>query len=148
MLNSGFAVIAIAALLAGAALQIVLALAGFRARRQERNQAAVIRDLQKELLGLQQEVHAMCRQSLPTRRQEPTVLSSSMPAPSPVPAPIMTRREPASPAYELASKLARKGVGSEELMDTCGLSRGEVDLITILNRMGQEVKDKGLAVSA
>lgn len=147
MLNSGFAVIAIAALLAGAALQIVLALAGFRARRQERNQAAVIRDLQKELLGLQQEVHAMRRQSLPTRRQEPTVLSSSLPAPAPDPAP-MTRREPASPAYELASKLARKGVGSEELMDTCGLSRGEVDLITMLNRMGQEVKDKGKAVSA
>ena len=37
MLNSGFAVIAVAALLAGAALQIVLALAGYRARRQERS---------------------------------------------------------------------------------------------------------------
>ena len=141
MLNSGFAVIAIAALLAGAALQIVLALAGYRARRQERSQAAVIRDLQKELLGLQQEVHALRRQPVPTRRQEPTVLSSSEPAP-------MARREPASPAYELASKLARKGASSEELMDTCGLSRGEVDLITMLNRMGQEAKDKGLAVSA
>lgn len=141
MLNSGFAVIAIAALLAGAALQIVLALAGFRARRQERSQAALIRDLQKELLGLQQEVHALRRQSVPTRRQEPTVLVSSEPAP-------MARREPASPAYELASKLARKGASSEELMDTCGLSRGEVDLITMLNRMGQEAKDKGVAVSA
>ena len=141
MLNSGFAVIAIAALLAGAALQIVLALAGYRARRQERSQAAVIRDLQKELLGLQQEVHALRRQSVPTRRQEPAVLVSSEPAP-------MARREPASPAYELASKLARKGASSEELMDTSGLSRGEVDLITMLNRMGQEAKDKGLAVSA
>jgi hypothetical protein len=141
MLNSGFAVIAIAALLAGAALQIVLALAGYRARRQERSQAGVIRDLQKELLGLQQEVHALRRQSVPARRQEPAVLLSSEPAP-------MARREPASPAYELASKLARKGASSEELMDTCGLSRGEVDLITMLNRLGQEAKDKGLAVSA
>ncbi|HWR88581.1 MAG TPA: DUF2802 domain-containing protein [Acidiferrobacterales bacterium] len=141
MLNSGFAVIAIAALLAGAALQIVLALAGYRARRQERSQAAAIRDLQKELLGLQQEVHALRRQSVPLGRQEPTVALPSMPAPT-------ARREPASPAYELASKLARKGASSEELMDTCGLSRGEVDLITILNRMGQEARDKGLAVGA
>lgn len=141
MLNSGFAVIAIAALLAGAALQIVLALAGYRARRQERSQAALIRDLQKELLGLQQEVHALRRQSVPVGRQEPAVALPSMPAPT-------ARREPASPAYELASKLARKGASSEELMDTCGLSRGEVDLITMLNRMGQEARDKGLAVSA
>lgn len=141
MLNSGFAVIAVAALLAGAALQIVLALAGYRARRQERSQAAVIRDLQKELLGLQQEVHALRRQSVPLGRQEPTVALPSMPAPT-------ARREPASPAYELASKLARKGASSEELMDTCGLSRGEVDLITMLSRMGQEAKDRGLAASA
>lgn len=141
MLNSGFAVIAVAALLAGAALQIVLALAGYRARRQERSQAAVIRDLQKELLGLQQEVHALRRQSVPLGRQEPTVALPSMPAPT-------ARREPASPAYELASKLARKGASSEELMDTCGLSRGEVDLITMLSRMGQEAKDRGLVTSA
>lgn len=141
MLNSGFAVIAVAALLAGAALQIVLALAGYRARRQERSQAAVIRDLQKELLGLQQEVHALRRQSVPLGRQEPTVALPSMPAPT-------ARREPASPAYELASKLARKGASSEELMDTCGLSRGEVDLITMLSRMGQEAKDRSLAASA
>ena len=141
MLNSGFAVIAVAALLAGAALQIVLALAGYRARRQERGQAAVIRDLQKELLGLQQEVHALRRQSVPLGRQEPTVALPSMPVPT-------VRREPASPAYELASKLVRKGASSEELMDTCGLSRGEVDLITMLNRMGQDAKDRGLAASA
>lgn len=141
MLNSGFAVIAVAALLAGAALQIVLALAGYRARRQERSQAAVIRDLQKELLGLQQEVHALRRQSVPLGRQEPTVALPFMPVPT-------VRREPASPAYELASKLVRKGASSEELMDTCGLSRGEVDLITMLNRMGQDAKDKGLAASA
>jgi hypothetical protein len=141
MLNSGFAVIAIAALLAGAALQIVLALAGYRARRQERNQAGVIRDLQKELLGLQQEIHALRRQSVPAGRPEPAVALPSVPAP-------MARREPASPAYELAGKLARKGASSEELMDTCGLSRGEVDLITMLNRMGQAAPDQDQAVRA
>jgi hypothetical protein len=144
MLNSGFAVIAIAALLAGAALQIVLALAGYRARRQERSQAAVIRDLQKELLGVQQEIQVLRRQSAVVSRQESAVVLPSMPV---MPAP-MARRDPASPAYEMASKLARKGASSEELMDTCGLSRGEVDLITMLNRMGQETKAPDRAVSA
>jgi hypothetical protein len=142
MLNSGFAVIAVAALLAGAALQIVLALAGYRARRQERSQAAVIRDLQKDMLGLQQEVQALRRQSV-VQVSRPTVPVELPAASTPVP---MTRRDPASPAYEMASKLARKGASIEELMDTCGLSRGEVDLITMLNRMGQENQDR--AVSA
>lgn len=136
MLNSGFAVIAIAALLAGAALQVVLALAGYRARRQERNQAALIRDLQKEVLDLHQEVATLRRQSVYAGRQEPAAAL-----------PPAARLEPVSPAYELAGKLARKGASSEELMETCGLSRGEVDLITMLTRMGQESKDKGLAVS-
>jgi hypothetical protein len=137
MLNNGFAVIAIAALLAGAALQIVLALAGYRARRQERNQAALIRDLQKDVLNLHQEVTTLRRQFVQAGRQE-----------SAAALPPAARLEPVSPAYELAGKLARKGASSEELMETCGLSRGEVDLITMLTRMGQEAKDKGLAVSA
>jgi hypothetical protein len=127
MLMNGFAVIAVAALLAGAALQIVLALAGFRARRQERGQAAAIHELQKELQGLQQELGQVRRQLAQAGRQEPAAV---LPPPA-------ARREPASPAYELAGKLARKGASSEELMETCGLSRGEVDLITMLNRLGQ-----------
>lgn len=137
MLNNGFAVIAIAALLAGAALQIVLALAGYRARRQERNQAALIRDLQKDVLNLHQEVTTLRRQFVQAGRQEPAAAL-----------PPAARLEPVSPAYELAGKLARKGASSEELIETCGLSRGEVDLITMLTRMGQEAKDKGLAASA
>jgi len=137
MLNNGFAVIAIAALLAGAALQIVLALAGYRARHQERNQAALIRDLQKDVLNLHQEVTTLRRQFVQAGRQEPAAAL-----------PPAARLEPVSPAYEQAGKLARKGASSEELMETCGLSRGEVDLITMLTRMGQEAKDKGLAASA
>jgi hypothetical protein len=126
MLNQGFAVVAVAALLAGAALQIVLALAGYRARRIERTQAATVRDLQKDVLGMQQELAVLRRQLADARRQEPAA-----------PLPAAARREVTSPAYELASKLARKGASTEELMETCALSRGEVDLITMLQRLGQ-----------
>jgi hypothetical protein len=126
MLTQGFAVVAVAALLAGAALQIVLALAGYRARRIERTQVATLRDLQKDVLGMQQELTVLRRQLAEARRQEPAA-----------PLPATPRREASSPAYELASKLARKGASTEELMETCGLSRGEVDLITMLQRLGQ-----------
>lgn len=139
MLTSGFAMIAVAALLAGAALQVVLALAGYRARHQERNQAGVIRDLQKDLLGLQEQLLILRRQLAHEERRE------IMPAPMAsvaAPAPAV-RPEPVSPAYDLAGKLARKGASSEELMETCGLSRGEVDLITRLTRLGQDPAGAG-----
>ena len=134
MLTSGFAIIAIAALLAGAALQLVLALAGYRARRQERNQAALIRDLQKDMLDLHDELMQLRRQLAHAPQA-----AAAMVAPPPVAAPV--RLESVSPAYDLAGKLARKGVSDEELMDTCGLSRGEVDLITRLSRLGQQTAD-------
>lgn len=138
MLNSGFALIAIAALLAGAALQVVLALAGFRARRQDTNQAAVIRDLQKDIVGFQQELAVLRRQVAQGGRVEPQPAAVAVPA---------VRREPVSPAYELAGKLARKGASDNELMETCGLSRGEVDLITRLSRLGQEIQEKAAEVA-
>jgi hypothetical protein len=133
MLTSGFALIAIAALLAGAALQVVLALAGFRARRQEKNQSGVIRDLQKEVMNLQQDLAMLKRQATPR-----TVYEAPAPAvATPVVSQPVVRREPVSPAYEMASKLARRGAPREEIMETCGLSRGEADLIGMLSRMGQ-----------
>jgi hypothetical protein len=134
MLTSGFALIAIAALLAGAALQIVLALAGFRARRQDRNQSGVIRDLQKEVMNLQQDLALIKRQGATPR----TVYETPAPVvTTPVATQPVVRREPVSPAYEMASKLARRGAPREEIMETCGLSRGEADLIGMLSRMGQ-----------
>lgn len=138
MVTGGFAVMAIAALLAGAALQLVLALAGYRARRQERSQAAVIRDLQKEVVGLQQELAGLrVRLAADPRRAAPVAA-----APVPVAEAPAVRREPSSPAYELAGRLARRGASGNELMETCGLSRGEVDLITRLSRLGELARQK------
>lgn len=133
MLTSGFALIAIAALLVGAALQIVLALAGFRARRAERTQSGVIRDLQKELMNLQQDLAVLKRQGATPR----TVYEAPAPVAAQTASAPVVRREPVSPAYEMASKLARRGAPREEIMETCGLSRGEADLIGMLSRMGQ-----------
>jgi hypothetical protein len=41
--------------------------------------------------------------------------------------------EPNLQAYGQAAKMVRKGADADELVDTCGLSRGEAELIMFLN---------------
>jgi len=43
------------------------------------------------------------------------------------------RRQPAAHAYRLAIKLAQKGVPIEDLVATCGINRGEAELIAMLH---------------
>lgn len=43
--------------------------------------------------------------------------------------------DPDAKSYEQASKLLRKGAGVEELMDICGLSRGEAELLVMMHRL-------------
>lgn len=46
--------------------------------------------------------------------------------------------DPDARSYEQASKLLRKGAGVEELMDICGISRGEAELLVMMNRIEGE----------
>jgi hypothetical protein len=43
-------------------------------------------------------------------------------------------RQPADHAYRLAIKLAQKGVPIDDLVATCGINRGEAELIAMLHR--------------
>lgn len=43
--------------------------------------------------------------------------------------------DPGAQAYQQAIKMAQKGSTAQELMDICGLTRGEADLIAMLHRM-------------
>lgn len=43
-------------------------------------------------------------------------------------------RQPANHAYRLAIKLAKKGVPVNDLVTTCGINRGEAELIATLHR--------------
>ncbi len=43
--------------------------------------------------------------------------------------------EPEARTFEQAVKLVRKGASVEELMEICGLSRGEAELIAMMHRM-------------
>ena len=43
--------------------------------------------------------------------------------------------DPGAQAYQQAIKMAQKGASAEELIEICGLTRGEADLIAMLHRM-------------
>lgn len=47
------------------------------------------------------------------------------------------------PAFAQAIRLARRGVGVEEVMETCGLSRMEAELVVTLHRGGDGDGDAG-----
>lgn len=127
MLTSTFGLVAIAALLVGAAIQVILALAGFRSQRTAAHPDA------GELQALRRDLQVLQAQLAGAQRRVAALEAQATPAARAAVKPTLSFR-PLEPAYELANKLARKGASAEELIETCGLSRGEVDLITRLNQ--------------
>jgi len=128
MFDQNLAIIAVAALLGAATLQVVLALAGYRARQRVPRTNQDLRDAQREIRSLHAALTALTRRlNALEQAPEPVVAVAAAPV----------RTETLDPAYDLAGKLARRGASAEELMETCGLSRGEVELIACLNSPAQ-----------
>lgn len=48
---------------------------------------------------------------------------------------VIDQTDPGAQAYQQAIKMAQKGSSIEELIDICGLTRGEAELIAMLHRM-------------
>jgi len=46
--------------------------------------------------------------------------------------------DPDARSYEQATKLLRKGASVEELMEICGISRGEAELLTMMGRLDSD----------
>jgi hypothetical protein len=120
MADSGLMWFAI--LLAGLGLMALPA--ARRPRRHDLLLAAEVRRLQKQLADL----HGQVAATLQRFDRVEQVLQRK------VAAPVTTRTEAVPPAYALAARLARRGISPEELMEACGLTRGEVELITTISR--------------
>ncbi len=56
------------------------------------------------------------------------------PAPAPVVVSAPVSADNDARPYELANRLAARGVGVDELMELCGLARGEAELISRMQR--------------
>lgn len=48
---------------------------------------------------------------------------------------VIDQADPGAQAYQQAIKMAQKGSSIEELIDICGLTRGEAELVAMLHRM-------------
>ena len=94
-------------------------------KRQARQQGAVAANLQKEL-AVQAETVATLNNSLVEMQQQMHLVSERQDQ--------LELREVISRTYEPAIKLAHKGADIEELVSSCGLARGEAELIMMMYR--------------
>lgn len=127
----------IASLLGLAALvwAFALTLALREQRRQQAEQASANAAIQKDLRALcnaavavgQRINRAERRLQLLTERQEELGMRQER----------MDRGDPEAQSYNQAIKLATKGAGVDEIIDVCGLSRGEAELIAMMHRLEQ-----------
>jgi len=115
-----------------AALVLVL-IAQYRAAAR---QAAAVKSLQNDLralcnaaVGMGERVNQMERRLRQlSERQEALGLRQEQ----------LNQEDPEARSYSQAIKLAHKGAGVDDLIEVCGLSRGEAELVAMMHRLGKE----------
>jgi hypothetical protein len=118
--NTLILIFAVSALLGAALLQVILAIAGYRSRSERRQRDRGLRALQEELLAMNGANATLARRIslLEQHLSQVTAYQEEN-----------THTGPIGQAYEVAVNLVRKGTDVDELVSTCGLSRGEAELI-------------------
>lgn len=120
-----------------AALLAVFAVAGVVAqRRMAAQQDDVMRALQHDLrslcnaaVGMGERVNQMERRLRQlAERQEALGLRQEQ----------LNQEDPEARTYSQAIKMAHKGASVDDLVEVCGLSRGEAELVAMMHRLGKE----------
>lgn len=115
----------------------VLVVAGLVAlRRTAARQDAALSSLQNDLralcnaaVGMGDRVNQMERRLRQvSERQEALGLRQEQ----------LNQEDPEARAYSQAIKMAHKGANVDDLIDVCGLSRGEAELVAMMHRLGKE----------
>lgn len=126
-----------------AALALLLAVAAVVALAVVARRGAAERARQAETLqAMQQDLRALCNSAVAvgerinraerrlqqlTERQEELGMRQDR----------MDQEDPEGRTYAQAVKLAHKGASVEQLMEVCGLTRGEAELIAMMHRLDQ-----------
>lgn len=122
-------------LMAALALVGLLAVAGIAAqRRVAARQDAALRSLQNDLralcnaaVGMGDRVNQMERRLRQVaERQEALGLRQDQ----------LNQEDPEARSYTQAIKMAHKGAAVDDLIEVCGLSRGEAELVAMMHRLG------------
>lgn len=135
MPDDGSSLVALLALV----VALAVAGAGWAALRRERRE----RGRQAEMLqSIQRDLRALCNSAVTVgerinraerrvqqlaERQEELGLRQDQ----------IDQEDPEGRAYAQAVKMAQKGAAAEELMEVCGLTRGEAELIAMMHRLDQ-----------
>ncbi|GAB4288980.1 MAG: hypothetical protein Kow0096_01720 [Thiohalomonadaceae bacterium] len=121
---------------AAAVLAVIAILAVFMLQRTAARQAIILRTLQNDMralcnaaVGMGDRVNQMERRLRQlSERQEALGLRQEQ----------LEQEDPEARSYNQAIKLAHKGAGVDDLMEVCGLSRGEAELVAMMHRLGKE----------
>lgn len=125
--------VAVAILLASAALQVALALAGRRPSPSHAPTDTAYAALRANLDATTQELRRLQERLQRLERAEPQM---NKPPASATPAAADTDRNvaPSDPTYQVAANLVRQGASLDDLLARCALTRGEAELIMRLYR--------------
>jgi hypothetical protein len=124
-------------LMVAAAALALIAVAGVMAwRLAVARQDAILRTLQNDMralcnaaVGMGDRVNQMERRLRQlSERQEALGLRQDQ----------LNQEDPEARSYTQAIKLAHKGAGVDDLIEVCGLSRGEAELVAMMHRLGKE----------
>jgi hypothetical protein len=121
---------------AAAALAVIAILAVVVLQRMAARQAVILRMLQNDMralcnaaVGMGDRVNQMERRLRQlSERQEALGLRQDQ----------LNQEDPEARSYTQAIKLAHKGAGVDDLIEVCGLSRGEAELVAMMHRLGKD----------
>ena len=125
-------VLGVAALVVGAVLQLVLAAMGQRAQRRMCAHLDATQGLHADLAAIRVEAAGLAER-LGRVEREITRISESAEKPG--------RQEIYDHSYAVAARLVREGADAAELVASCGLVRGEAELMMRLYGAGVAVRD-------
>lgn len=117
---------ALLAVLAGAVLTSLAVLLVWRARRQQRVLQQRSDTLRRDLSALTAAAVSVGQRVLELERRQRRLAERQD---------QLDVFESANQPYEQAIRMVHKGAGIEELVEICGLSRGEAELIAMLHRL-------------
>jgi hypothetical protein len=125
--------LAIDALVLAGLVAVALLIFTVRVKRAQQQQ-------QQSLTAIQADLRALCNAAVQVgervnRMEEEFKLLQQRQQELGVRQEKMVHQEPQEVSFDQAIKLAHKGRSAEELMEICGLSRGEAELITMMHRL-------------
>lgn len=105
--------------------------------KHKREQAVINRRLHEDMASLSKSAIGMGQKVLDTERQLSNVLKKQF---------AILNSQPEHPSYDQASRLIAMGASESDLVNSCGFSHSEAELLLSLNRKRQPLHQNGQAV--